>query len=110
MVLCDITEALTHPDLIEAHRPRDSPTVAKSRCRCLQNPGDRAASLRAWGQPAVSRALEQSHLLTLFINTQKKALPFIHCFRRSKHIGSLAFGETAIRNIYIRNAYVWSLL
>ena len=49
----------------------------------------------------MSRALEQSHLLTLFINTQKKALPFVHCFRRSKHIGSLAFGETAIRNIYI---------
>lgn len=39
MVLSDITKALTRPDRIKAQRARDSPTVARLQCRCLQAQG-----------------------------------------------------------------------
>lgn len=90
MVLCDITEAL------RPHRRSQTegqPHQGKIAVQASAKPRGWGPALQAWGRPAVSGALEQSHFLTLFINTQKTELPFAHSSRCSKRTGSLAFGE-----------------
>lgn len=106
MVLCDITEALRPSKVTDRGTAPPGQNRSAGVCKA-QRMGCRTAGL---GRPAVSGALEQSHFLTLFINTQKTELPFAHSPRCSKRTGLIKLLENQrVRNIYIRNIYVWGL-